>query len=663
MKSDVTIKKSLTKTLTFKLALLLIVILIILTISSYSIVSDIVHDQTLSYNKTIADNFLDSLCAFAAEDNQPVDENYTETINSLSTYLCERNYAAFVYTYVVSEDLEHVKLLGVAERPGVGLLKQLPKNIVGQEIEFPPTEEELELWELKRTHINYDDHFIDNAAVTACVQKDSFGNRIVVGTGVSFKAIDKDIANDFLSIILVIFGAFLILTACMYFIIRRSVLIPAKKISDFMATYITNGQRTHEKLDDRGNNEFAMISSAFNKMNDNIDLYLKEIKQLNSTQERQNTELDIASKIQQGFLPANQFYFKNCEIFGRMMPAKNIGGDLFDYSILKDGRILLTIADVSGKGVPASMYMAVILVVMRQLASAGKGPAEILRETNNILAQHNKYSLFATALVGIYDPETKQFSYANAGHLPPYILRGKPEFLPIEKNLVLGLFSDEPYMENSIQLSYGDAVFLYTDGVTEAINDNKAFFGEERLKSTLDRFLISRESNIVNYVDSALSDFINGTDPHDDITMLSFTVKKKSELQLSPDKKDFSRIKQLILESALPKSLQLSLCVAAEEIFINICSYAFENIDPAENRKKIQFVFEHSDRIFMRFVDNGIAYDPTKNVQFDMDYNPDEQLGGLGKMIAFTIADDVSYEYRDNCNILTIIKYLREVEL
>lgn len=128
-------------------------------------------------------------------------------------------------------------------------------------------------------------------------------------------------------------------------------------------------------------------------------------------------------------------------------------------------------------------------------------------------------------------------------------------------------------------------------------------------------------------------------------------------IDLAPEINAFGQIRQVILDSQLPRSLQLSLCVAAEEIYLNICSYAFKGVI-GEEEPRIRFIFEYSDRVIMRFEDNGMPYDPTIQVDYDIDYDPDNQLGGLGKIIAFTIADDVRYEYRNNQNVLTLVKLM-----
>ena len=660
MNEDIRIKKSLAKTLTLKMAVILIGVLLILTIGAYTLVSGIVHDQTLLYNEIIATNYLDAIAAIADEGDGLDDAGQLETIEKLSDYLCDRNYVGFIYTYVVDKDRKHVTVLDVSEIEGLHFIDQVPEIRINENIPYEPTEDELELWNGKTDCIHYDDKFIKNAVVTACATDDAFGNRIVAGVGVSFEARDADIAHDFIPLVIIIFISFIILTVIMYLILRRDVLNPAKKISGFMKDYIHNGHRTNKKLNLKGEDEFAMIAASLNKMTDDIDNYLENIRKLNGEEERQKAELDIAAKIQQGLLPSGTYAYEDGDIYATMKPAKYVGGDFYDYYILEDGRIMIIIADVSGKGIAAALYMAVVITSIRQLALAGHSPADILKGTNETIASNNKALAFITAFIGIYDPNTGEFTYSNAGHNPPYIICDKPVQLTGARNLVLGLYENEPYVEETIKVEPGNIIFLYTDGVTEATNENKEFFGEERLEKVLEDFRQSPEKNIVEYVGKNISEFMNDSEQHDDITMLSFIAKSITTLELKPDTKEFGKIRQLILESSIPGPLQRSLCAAAEEIFINICSYAFEG--KSENdEKKIHFTYELSDRVMMRFEDNGIEYDPTVGVQYDIDYDMDTQLGGLGKIIAFTIADEVKYEYIDGKNTLTMSKYLKGV--
>ena len=201
-------------------------------------------------------------------------------------------------------------------------------------------------------------------------------------------------------------------------------------------------------------------------------------------------------------------------------------------------------------------------------------------------------------------------------------------------------------------------MFLYTDGVDEATDPENRFYGTERLEQTLLDAKAAHEEDFVRYVYDSLTVFSAGADQHDDITLMTLTVKDSQDLKLDVDLREFSKIREKILACDLPRQLKLDLCVAAEEIFVNICSYAFKDGIPAG--EKIQFNLEQSDRIRMRFSDRGVPYDPRENVISADDYDPDLQIGGLGKLIAFTVADSVDYEYTEEHNILTVTKYIKE---
>ena len=654
------IRRSLSKTLTLKLALLMTGILLILGIGSYTILSRSVHTEQLEYNLSIASVVMDDLCVYA-EAKGTDGEGYYREAEVLGEYFCSNGYSDYLYAYFVQEDLRHILIVGASESAGTGFVEQLPPEPCGKVLEYEPDPQELDLWQGRIRYLEMDDHLVSNAREGVVAATDAQGNRIVVASGVSFALIDSKLRSEFRPILVALIVSFILLTVFTYFILRKSVLVPAGKVSVSMATFIRDGRHSREKLDESGDDEFAMIAASFNRMTDEIDDYLENIRKLTGEQERQRSELDIASRIQQGMLAPGIFRSEACDIRAVMMPARNVGGDLYDYVKMEDGRILISVADVSGKGIAASLYMIRALNSIRLLAASQTGPAEILEKTNRIITANNGNMLFITAFVGIYDPKDGSFVYANAGHNPPYVLRSRPEQITGARNLVLGLYGDEPYVEDRLRLSPGDIVFLYTDGVTEAVNGKKEFFGETGLSEALDAFRPSHEVNAVEFVQKKLKEFTGAAEQYDDTTMLAFTAKESAALELMPESREFGKIRKIILDSALPGPLQRSLCVAAEEIFINICSYAFEGREK-ETGNRIWFTFEHSDRVLLKFEDNGIPYDPTAAVDYDIDYDPDEKLGGLGKIIAFTIADEVCYEYTENKNVLTMSKYLMEEE-
>lgn len=651
-------KQTIAKKLTTKLAVLVVAVLAVLMLCAYAAVSRIVLNETKHYTDSIVSIYADSVHYDAEGMHFPVDETNTESIEVYGEYICQWYRVDYSYAYKILPEENKILLLGFFKKDNLDFVGPAAKGLIGKKLDYTPSEEEQRIWNGEKTVTAIRNDRFERATDSIILITDSYGNKVIFGVGMSLDGVRETTLREFSRIMLIILVAFALMTVTMYFIIRKSVFNPAKRISESMTAFIKDGKRSGIKLDESGEDEFAMIAKAFNSMTVDIDDYLSDINSLTGAQERNETELNIASAIQQGFLSPKEHNAGNYLIQAMMKPARDVAGDLYDYLPLDDGRVLITVADVSGKGIAASMYMSVTLVLMRQFARMGYSPAQILQSTNNVITERNSSMLFITSFVAIYDPKTKKLTYSNAGHNPPYVIRKGPEMLDKGVNLILGVFGSEEYEEAEIQLENGDIVFLYTDGVNEARDASNHFYGEKRLESVLSGFRATHGDNIVNYIWGSVDDFVSGAEQHDDMTMLALTVGDYTELEVDVDSSEFSRISEVILASGLERSEQLNLCVIAEEIFVNICSYAFPDGVPLG--EKIKFSFECSDRIFMRFEDGGMEFNPTENVVDAEDYDPDEQIGGLGRFIAFTVADAVKYEYLNGKNILTITKYLRE---
>lgn len=671
-------KQSFARKLTVKLAALVFLIMALLIIGSYSVISDIVQRQTTKYNGSLAGVLSDVIWQEARSKHIPLDENLAKYIDFCCDYICKWYSVDYVYVYSLSKKDATIKLLGFSFKEsdrnilekaqhafgkiitlGDRNLPESQNGLIGAEIYHTPTEVEKKIWSGVTFCYPQKSNRFEPALESLCnCVNDGYGNRVIVVTGIFTCEIQEAITKAYTPFVLIIFCIFILMTLIIYLLIRHSVFKPVQKLVGSMADFITDGKRSKVSLDESGNDEFAMMASAFNMMSDNIDKYINENNKLIGLEEHRKAEAKIATKIQQGFLAQPKFSSQDFEILAKMTPAKDVGGDLYDYLDLGNDRILLTIGDVSGKGYAPSIYMAVTLVLIRQFAKAGFAPAEILENVNNAISDRNPSMLFITAFVGIFDVKKGTLTYSNAGHNPPYVLREKLESLQDAKNILLGLYQGEKFTQEEISLSVGDTLFLYTDGVNEATNELKTFYGVKQLEDVLGKFHETHEDNLVEYVYRSVRSFAGGAEQSDDITMLAFMPKHQIELELSPDVANFACIREAILTSPLPRQLQMSLCVAAEEIFVNICSYAYDEQEKKE--QTVHFMFEHSDRVTMRFEDCGVPYDPTKNMTDGTGYNIDEQIGGLGRLIAFTIADEVIYERADKTNILTITKYLKE---
>lgn len=293
---------------------------------------------------------------------------------------------------------------------------------------------------------------------------------------------------------------------------------------------------------DMGNIRQAMNNGAFDFATKPIDLddlsltiekaieqirYIKTMQQEHSQLESIKGDLAIAREIQQAILPRIFPPFpenaEQLDIAALMNAAKDVGGDFYDFFRIDNQRIGFVVADVSGKGVPAAIFMAVSRTLIRATGVRGVSPAECISYSNELLAQESANSMFVTAFYGIYNLTTGQVTYTNAGHNPPYLMKADGTILqlPFSSDLVVGAIDDFKYSEETLQLEHGDTLLLYTDGVTEAINSGDEEFGEQRLQAVLARLTSNSCQDIIGRIKACVSDFAGEAEQSDDITLLA----------------------------------------------------------------------------------------------------------------------------------------------
>lgn len=256
--------------------------------------------------------------------------------------------------------------------------------------------------------------------------------------------------------------------------------------------------------------------------------YIRESQQEHNQLESIKNDLAIAGEIQQTILPRSFPPFPELtevvDIYASMTPAKDVGGDFYDFFQIDDERIGLVIADVSGKGVPASLFMAVSRTLLRATALRGVSSAECLTYANKLLCKESLDSMFVTVFYGIYHYKTGMMDYTNAGHNPPYLLRGgrTVECLPVASNFVVGVFDDIEFESNTLTFGIGDTLLLYTDGVTEAFNGKREQFSESNLQDILASMHESSSAKeVVTSVLQSVKTFSGDYPQSDDITLLS----------------------------------------------------------------------------------------------------------------------------------------------
>ena len=239
-------------------------------------------------------------------------------------------------------------------------------------------------------------------------------------------------------------------------------------------------------------------------------------------------------------------------------------------------------------------------------------------------------------------------TYSNAGHNFPYVLSDKLIELNEAHGVAAGLFEGEKYEDACIRLKSGDRLFMFTDGVNEAKNAGGQFYSTERLEEKLTECIKENNSDILHSVLDDLNDFTKGAEQNDDITMLSVRIKPETVLHLKSEQNELVKIRETIDNLDASDTLKNTMYLAAEEVFVNICSYAYDSSGDAE----IKII--SGDRIMLGFTDSGKRFDPTADVLEIEDYDHDNAVGGLGRFLAFSLADDYSYEYKDGKNILKL---------
>ncbi len=269
-------------------------------------------------------------------------------------------------------------------------------------------------------------------------------------------------------------------------------------------------------------NEFGVLSDDISELAEEIDRYNAENVRLAAEQEKVSAELSLAATIQRDMLPKQFPDLPQLDLYAMMTPAKEVGGDFYDFFMIDDDHIGLVVADVSGKGVPASLYMMMSMIVIRNYARAGKSPAEVLRKSNRSICENNDDKMFVTVWFGILQLSTGHVIAANAGHEYPIIRKpdGEFELLRDKHGFVLGGISSVKYHEYEIVMEKGSALFLYTDGAPEATDTDMQFFGTDRMITALNQAPDSSPKELIGNMTDAIDAFVGNAPQFDDLTML-----------------------------------------------------------------------------------------------------------------------------------------------
>lgn len=438
-----------------------------------------------------------------------------------------------------------------------------------------------------------------------------------------------------------------------FFLIKKLVVRNIQKINTSLAQ-ITSGN-LNVTVDVRSNEEFASLSDDINQTVDTLRRYIDEAAA------RIDKELEFARQIQLSALPSVFPPYpsrKDFSVFASMDAAREVGGDFYDFYLVSENRLAFMVADVSGKGIPAAMFMMNAKTLIKGLVESGHDVDEVFTIANTRLCQYNDTGMFVTAWLGILDLQTGNLRYVNAGHNPPAIRKGKGAFelLKSRANLVLAGMDGIRYRSAEITLHPGDEIYLYTDGVTEAQNERRKLFGNERLLQSLNAVKEQTVEEHCMQVKKDVESFVGDAPQFDDMTMLCVKrnqIKLGETLEIQPDMQSLPRVKEFLTEQS--RKLMVSdkqksrLMIVADEVYSNIIHYSGAEAASISIGKE-------NENLILEFLDDGIPYNPLENKEPDVHAElQDREIGGLGIFMVRKMVESAAYEYRNHQNKLTLV--------
>lgn len=462
---------------------------------------------------------------------------------------------------------------------------------------------------------------------------------------------------------------------------RQSVVDPINSIAEAAKSYASDKKAHRESKDHfsslgiKTGDEIENLSLAMVDMEKDLNDYEKNLAKVTSEKEKIAVELDLAEKIQRDTLPSIFPPFPDrtdFDIYASMDPAKEVGGDFYDFFLIDDTHVAFEIADVSGKGIPAALFMMVVKSMLQNDVMEGMSPAAALTNINDRICQNEHEGMFVTVWLGVLDLKSGELKAANAGHEYPAIRHasGEYEIYRDRHSFVIGGMEGIQYKEYELTLEPGSKIFLYTDGVTEAIDKNNEMFGLDRMIEALNTVKDGDVTETLEEVKASVDDFVGGEEQFDDMTMLCFDYKgveaQKNEIdkELLVDVTLPAEIEnQAIVTDRIDEELDRLGCppkqlaqinIAIDELFSNIAKYAYA---PGKGDATVRMELEREPvkAVSITFIDSGTPYDPIAEKDPDITLSAEERgIGGLGILMVKKSMDDLKYEYKDGKNIFMI---------
>ncbi len=446
--------------------------------------------------------------------------------------------------------------------------------------------------------------------------------------------------------------------------VRWVVTAPIGKLARFTDDITASGEFSNHRIDIRTGDEIEKLGQSFNYMLEKLEQYIENLSAITAEKERIGAELNVAAKIQTDMLPCIFPAFperREFDIYATMTPAKEVGGDFYDFFLIDDDHLAMVMADVSGKGVPAALFMVIAKTLIKNAAQTGLSPKAVLEKVNNQLCENNEADMFVTVWLGVMEISTGKLVAANAGHEYPAMRckDGRFELVKDRHGFVLAGMENSRYTEYEMELGAGDILFVYTDGVPEATDAGNRLYGLDRMLEALNSSPSFVPVQILKTVKKDIDVFVGDAPQFDDITMMAVQRKAGTEemmrkINVLPEIESLTRVcsffENILRKHSVSEKVMTQINIVSDEIFSNIVYYS--------KATRVTVGCEIAGKkIILRFADNGRPYDPTKHADPDVDLPAEERKsGGLGILMVKKSMDRMIYEYADGFNILTVEK-------
>ena len=661
----------------FRLILLSVILIVVICAVVAHVVKretlDTYRDFAFSYTNTVSTNIDPETIEKYLKTGKT--DNYWDSVESLMMGMVHGAKLRYLYVYVPEE--EGIRYVWDAQLDD----DSRPLRDIWYYDDDFPKEEVMEAYTEGTecfTTYNYGD--MDLAAAVSPL-KDHNGKTVaLIQTDILMPRIRSNIRDTIIFVTIGVCVVMIFVMNLFYFFTRKRIIVPLTKIKTAAEGMVENLDRDKRvSIDVHTGDEIEVLARSFEEMDDKLHAYITENDHITAEKERVNTELALATKIQADMLP-NIFpaYPERGEfnIYADMTPAKEVGGDFYDYFFTDTNHLAIVIADVSGKGIPAAMFMMMAKSMIQSQAITGHKPSQVLATVNDMICSNNRERMFVTVWLGVLDVTTGVLTAANAGHEKPIMYHPGGEFEVIndKHGFVIGGKKGMKYPDYELKMEPGSKLFIYTDGVPEATDKNNELFGIERTLDTLNSMKEGGPEDILLVIDRDEYKFVRSAEQFDDLTMLCIEYcgtdaadapKKKylreKEITLDASIENIEEVTEFINRElrrlACPPVIQAQIDVAIDEVFGNIANYAYGSGD-GEATVRIE-VDEDEPSVTIIFSDNGVPFDPLKVEEPDITLTSRERkVGGLGIFMVKNTMDEVDYKYKGGKNNLRIKKIL-----